>query len=88
MKNLVFVAVLLLIGVLGLGFYQGWFHFSTNSAEEGPSATILMDQNKMRADEAKVKEKLQDLGQETRSKAAAPGRTDKVHNTSPKRGAD
>jgi hypothetical protein len=40
MKALLIVVVLLLVGIAGLGFYQGWFHFSTNGTDRKPSATI------------------------------------------------
>jgi predicted negative regulator of RcsB-dependent stress response len=69
MKNLVFVVVLLLAGIAGLGFYQGWFHFSTNSTDNKSSATITVDQDKIRADEGKAKEKVEEFGQKAKEKA-------------------
>ncbi len=57
MKTLFGVVVLLLVGIACLGFYRGWFHFSTNSTDQKSSATITVDQDKIRADEGKAKEK-------------------------------
>ena len=68
MKTLFGVVFLLLVGIAGLGFYQGWFHFSTTSADHKSSATITVDQDKIRADESKAKEKLEEFGQKTKEK--------------------
>jgi hypothetical protein len=75
-KSLVFVVVLLLVGIGGLGFYQGWFHFSTNSTGNTSSATITVDQDKIRADEGKAKEKVEEFGQKAKEKTG--DRTSKV----------
>ena len=76
MKNLFGVAILLLVGIIGLGFYQGWFHFSTKSTDNTSSATITVDQNKIRADEGRAKEKVEEFGQKAREKTG--DRTGKV----------
>ena len=70
MKTLVFVVVLLVAGIVGLGFYQGWFHFSTNSADHKSSATITVDQDKIHADEQKAKDEMQAFGQAAKEKTA------------------
>ena len=69
MKALMFVVVLLLVGIVGVGFYRGWFHFSTNSTDQGSSATITVNKDKLHADEQKAKDKLQGLGKEAQEKA-------------------
>ncbi|HUT08911.1 MAG TPA: hypothetical protein VMY42_00300 [Thermoguttaceae bacterium] len=63
MKTLLVVAVLLLVGIAGLGFYQGWFHLSTNSTDQKSSTTITVDKEKIQEDEQSVKEKVHDFGQ-------------------------
>ena len=68
MKTLFGVVVLLLVGIVGLGFYQGWFHFSTNRTDHTSSATITVDQNKIRADEGKAKERIEEFGQKAKEK--------------------
>jgi hypothetical protein len=69
MRTIMFVGVLVLVGILVAGFYQGWFHFSTASTDHTSSATISVDQDKIRADQGKAKEKVKELGR----KAKKPG---------------
>ena len=68
MRTLMFVVVLFLVGIVGVGFYRGWFQLSTDTATQRPSATITVDKDKIRADEQKAKDKVQDLGQEAKEK--------------------
>ena len=68
MKNLVFVLFLILIVVLCVGFYQGWFHFSTNSTGDTSSATITVDKDKIHADEQEAKDKVKEFGQKAKEK--------------------
>ena len=62
MRTLLVVVVLLLVGIAGLGFYRGWFHLSTNSTDQKPSATITVDKDKIHADQEMAKEKVQGFG--------------------------
>ena len=48
MGRLIFVLLLLAAGVVGLGFYQGWFSFSTESADKKTNITITVDQEKIK----------------------------------------
>ena len=66
MKTLFGVAFLLLVGIVGVGFYQGWFHFSTSTTDHTSSATISVDQEKIHADEQKAKDKVQGFGKEAK----------------------
>lgn len=66
MKTLFGLVFLILIGIAVAGFYRGWFHFSTSSTGETSSATITVDQNKIRADEGKVKEKAKEFEQKAK----------------------
>jgi len=72
MRGLLFVCVLLVTGVAGLGFYQGWFHLSTDSADDKSNVTFTVDQDKFKKDEEKAKEKVQDLGHQVKKKTTAP----------------
>jgi len=78
MKWFVVVFVLLVAGVVGLGFYQGWFHYSTDDAGDRPSVTVGVDKNKIQADEKKV----EGLGEKAKEDAA--GRTGKVKDGEPR----
>jgi predicted negative regulator of RcsB-dependent stress response len=61
MKTFLVVIVLLLVVVAGLGFYRGWFHFSTASVGQKSSATITVDRDKIQKDESKIKADIQDI---------------------------
>ncbi len=66
MRSLMLVVVLVLIGIAGLGYYRGWFAFSTNSQDQTPSATITVDKNKFREDEQKAKDDVQGVEQKAK----------------------
>jgi len=68
MRFLLVVIFFLLVGVAGLGFYRGWFHLSTNSTDQKPSATITVDKDKIHADEDKATEKVKGLGRDVKDK--------------------
>ena len=78
MKWLLVVLVLLVVAVVGVGYYQGWFHVSTNDAAGRPSVTVGMDKNKIQADEKKV----EGLGDKAKEDAA--GSTNKVKDQEPR----
>ena len=82
MKRLLVVLVLLAAAVVGLGFYLGWFHFSTGGTDTNPSATITVDQDKIKADKEAAQEKVKDLGDKAKEKAAEA--TDKAKEETPK----
>lgn len=72
MKGFLCVCVLLVVGVVGVGFYQGWFHLSTDKADDKSNFTLTVDQDKFKKDEEKAKEKIQDLGHQVKEKTTAP----------------
>jgi hypothetical protein len=76
MKGFLLVCVMLVACVVGLGFYQGWFHLSTDSADDKSNVTLTVDQDKFKKDEEKAKEKIQDLGHQVKEKTTA--RTEKA----------
>ena len=76
MKTLVLVFVLLLVGIVVVGFFRGWLQLSTDTATQTPIATITVDKDKLHADEQKAKDKVQSFGQETKEKIG--DRTGKV----------
>jgi predicted negative regulator of RcsB-dependent stress response len=71
MKRLLIGLVLLMVVVLGLGFYLGWFRFSTESAGHKTNITITVDQDKIREDEDKAKEKVQEASQKVKERIQA-----------------
>lgn len=52
--------VLLLIagGVVGFGFYRGWFHLESDRAADKPSVTVTVDKEKMQEDKHKAQDKV------------------------------
>ena len=73
MKTLFGAILLLLIGIVCLGFYQGWFHITTHSTDQKSSAKITVDKDKIRADEGKAKEKVEEFGQKAKVKIGDRG---------------
>jgi hypothetical protein len=71
MKRFLIVLLLLVAGVVGLGFYLGWFHLSTSSTAQKTNITITIDQDKIREDEEKTKEKVQQAGQNLKERIGA-----------------
>jgi hypothetical protein len=69
-KGLFAVLVVFLLGIAGLGFYQGWFQLSTNNADHKSNVTFSVDQDKIGTDEEKVKDKVRELGQKMKEKTA------------------
>jgi hypothetical protein len=66
MNRFVFVLLLLVVGVVALGFYQGWFHFSTERTDQKTNIQITVDKDKIRQDEETAKEKLREAGQKVK----------------------
>jgi hypothetical protein len=72
MKQLVVVLAIVLVAIVGFGFYEGWFRYSTDTTNSDASGTITVDKDKLKEDEDKVRE----LGNKLKDKSAAP--TDKI----------
>ena len=66
MRTLMLVVVLLAVGIAGVGYYRGWFAFSTSGTGQMPSATITVDKNKFHEDEQKAKDDVQGTGQKAK----------------------
>jgi hypothetical protein len=60
MKKLLFLLLVLVVVTGGLGYYLGWFRFSTSRDEETGERNVEMkvDTDKMNTDAQKAKEKL------------------------------
>jgi hypothetical protein len=75
MKGLFAVLVLLVFGVVGLGFYQGWFRLSKGATDDKVNVTLTVDQDKIKDDTHKAERQVRDLGHGVKEKIT-PG-TDK-----------
>jgi hypothetical protein len=76
MKTLFAMVVALVIGVVVLGFYRGWFQLSTDTTNPRPNATISVDKDKIHEDEQKTKDNMRRFGQQAKEKVG--DRTGKV----------
>ncbi len=63
MRSLIRLLVVLLICLIGIGFYRGWFSLSAGNADpEGKKVNVNMsvDKEKMRSDVKETNEKVKD----------------------------
>jgi hypothetical protein len=66
MRKLMFVIVLLVVGIAGLGYYRGWFALSTNNTDQMPSATITVNKEKFNEDRQRTRDEVQGVGQKAK----------------------
>ena len=53
------VMLLIVVGVVGLGFYRGWFHVSAVRSAEKTDVTVTIDKDKAQQDAKHAKDKVQ-----------------------------
>ena len=75
MARMLLGLVLIVAVVAGLGFYMGWFHFSSGS--DGNSAHITVSMDKGQTQKDKDKAEVEDLGHQAKDKVATTPRTAK-----------
>jgi len=63
MARMLLALVLIVAVVAGLGFYMGWFHFSSGSDGNSGHVTVSVDKDQIQKDTDKAVDKVQDLGQ-------------------------
>ncbi len=78
MRSLIKVLAVLLICLVGIGFYRGWFSLSSSKPDaEGDkvNVTVSVDKGKMKSDvkkaEEKVKEEIRELEGKVKAKEEA-----------------
>jgi hypothetical protein len=56
MRGLLIVVVLLIVGIVGLGFYRGWFQVSSNRDNEDQkvNTTFTVDEERIEKDKEKL----------------------------------
>jgi cytochrome c-type biogenesis protein CcmH/NrfG len=78
MNRLVVVLILLVVGVVALGYYRDWFTISTAGDQKAVDVHINVDKDKMRADEEKAEKKLNEMRGQLKEKAGeAAGKANK-----------
>jgi hypothetical protein len=70
MARVLLVLVLIVAVVAGLGFYMGWFHFSSGSDGNNAHFTVSVDKHQIQSDKDKAVDKVQGLEQEAKDKVA------------------
>lgn len=68
MKRLFVLVLVLAAGIVGLGFYLGWFQFSTGGTDQKPNITFTTDKDKIQGDIKKAGEEVQKAGQTVKEK--------------------
>jgi preprotein translocase subunit SecF len=71
MKPLLIVFVLVVVAVVGLGFYLGWFSVASDGADGKGHITLTVDKEKIQEDKEKTMDKVHDLGHQGKDKAKA-----------------
>jgi cytoskeletal protein RodZ len=68
MRALLIVVVLLIVGIVGVGFYRGWFQVSSNrdSEDQKVNTTFTIDEERIGED----KEKLQGFADQAKDEPA------------------
>lgn len=71
------VLLVLILCVVGIGLYRGWFAVSSHGADTGDgkvNINLTVDTDKARQDAAKAKEKVTELGNHATEAAKSDGR--------------
>lgn len=72
MKQVFLVLVLVAVGVVGLGFYLGWFHIGSNTTDGKSNVTLSVDTNKIEKDKTTAVTKVQDVEHQIHDKVVGP----------------
>jgi len=83
MKRFVIFLVLVVACIAGLGFYRGWFNVTSDSGDDKRNVTFTADPTKIKEDEKKVVDKVQDLGHRVKDKDAAATNKSKDQTVTP-----
>lgn len=62
MKALLIILAIVVLAVLGVGLYRGWFSFSSHNAKGKSNVTLSVDKDKIETDKDSALDKAQDLG--------------------------
>ena len=87
-RTIMSVLFVLLVGVVALGFYRGWFALSSRYPDAGSdkvNVNLTVDRGKMQEDAEAVKNKATQLTGNVTAEAKGPGdlTRDKVKSTDP-----
>ena len=77
MTRMLGVFVLIVTVVVGLGFYMGWFHFSSGSDGKNTHVTMSVDKGRIQEDKDKAVDKVKGLEQRAKDKVETTTQTAK-----------
>jgi hypothetical protein len=75
-RNIITVVLVLVIGVVAVGFYRGWFTLSSRSPDAGSNkvnVNLTLDRDKMQEDASAVQKKTSELVGKATEPAAGSG---------------
>jgi hypothetical protein len=70
------VLLLIVVGVVGLGFYRGWFNLTSDKTADESNVTLTVDKDKMQQDKQKAQDKVQGDRAEDKAVPAAANTKD------------
>jgi len=70
MKRLLFLILLIGVGIIGLGFYRGWFQVGSDSADGKSNVTLSVNKDKFQDDKKEAVADVQGLGHKAKEKVA------------------
>ncbi len=62
MRWMLIVLASMMLAVMGMGFYQGWFKFSASHRKGQSTASVSVDQRKMTADRNQTVDRVRNWG--------------------------
>jgi hypothetical protein len=68
MKGLIMALVLIVVVVVGLGFYMGWWSLSSGNADSKTGVTLTVNNDKIGEDAKKLEQKVEGLGHQANAK--------------------
>jgi hypothetical protein len=68
MRGLLVVLVLVIVGVIAVGYYRDWFKVGGASDSKAVNVNVTVDKEKIKEDEQKAKQKLKEVGGQIKEK--------------------
>lgn len=73
MGRLIKIVLLLVIVAAGVGYWRGWFQFTSTETVDGKTHIgITVDKDKIKEDEAKAAHKAREIGEQVKDKIGTP----------------
>jgi hypothetical protein len=73
MKGFVIPLALVVVVIVGIGFYQGWFQVGSDNAKGKSDVTLSVDKDKIKEDGKTAVAKLEDVGHQIKDKIDGAG---------------